>query len=256
MISGPIRVLKDKTLQELGVNYDQLPSYSHTKVVVKCERCEEIFLREKRRVNQKHNCPRMLMSEKKKWCISCRKYHSLNKFNNDDSKIDGYSDHCANNQSSTWRPAVKIPKASDVRIEFQKYHPDAVSPFRKRTTDAGYDLASVVNITVPPKEVLNIETGLRISVPEGWYITIDGRSSLFKEGIVPFRGIIDSNYTGDIFIAIYNSTDKPFQIKKKDRVAQITIHKIYDVDFVEINEFSPDYKWSRGTQGWGSSGRK
>jgi len=145
---------------------------------------------------------------------------------------------------------------TNVRFEYQKNHPDAKLPFRKRTTDAGFDLASVEELVIPPREVRNVNTGLRISPPEGWYLSIDGRSSLFQEGIVPFRGIIDSNYTGVLFCSLYNSSDSPFKIEKGDRIAQITVHQTHSADFVEVDEFSPEYSLSRGDKGWGSSGRK
>jgi len=145
---------------------------------------------------------------------------------------------------------------SNVRMEYKLIDKNAKLPFKKRTTDAGYDLTSIIETIIPPRQVANIKIGLKLSAPEGWYFTIEGRSSLFLEGIIPFRGIIDSNYVGDWLVALYNSSDKPFKVNIGDRIAQAIVHQIHNVDFVEVKEFSPEYYMSRGDAGWGSSGRQ
>jgi dUTP pyrophosphatase len=141
-----------------------------------------------------------------------------------------------------------------VRAEFKKMHPDAKLPFKKRVTDAGYDLHSIVDIDIEPRGFANIPTGIQISVPSGWYYTIDGRSSMWKSGIMAFRGIIDATYCDEVFIGLHNLNTTPYVIKKGDRIGQIIPHRIFVMDFTEVKEFNAEYN-QRGLAGWGSSGR-
>lgn len=142
----------------------------------------------------------------------------------------------------------------NVRMEFKKLHPDGKLPFRTRTTDAGHDIASIEDVIIPPHTTLNLHTGISIAPPDGFYYTVEGRSSLWSKGIVPCRGIIDGGYTGEVLVAISNISNEPYQVHKGDRIAQIIIHKIIDVDFVEVNEFGPEYNF-RSNNGFGSTGR-
>lgn len=145
-------------------------------------------------------------------------------------------------------------KHVSVRLEMRLVHPDAKMPFRKRTTDAGYDLYSVENVILQPGRATIVQTGIQIACPPGFYYTIDGRSSLWKIGIFPNRGIIDSTFTDDVVISLVNVNDDAYHIKKGDRIAQIVLHRQYDAQFVEVQEFSPTYN-QRGTDGFGSSGK-
>jgi dUTP pyrophosphatase len=141
-----------------------------------------------------------------------------------------------------------------VRLECLLVHPDARLPLRKRVTDAGHDIASVVDIVVPPHGAVNVDTGIIVVAPEGWYLTVEGRSSMWMRGVAPFRGVIDGGYTGGLMVAMMNVSDNSYQIQKGDRIAQIILHKIQHFDLAVVNSLSPEY-CIRGTNGFGSSGR-
>jgi len=143
---------------------------------------------------------------------------------------------------------------SFVKLETKLIHPDAKLPFRKRTTDAGWDLYSVEDVVIKPQMTKNIHTGICISAPEGYYYTIEGRSSMFMEGITPNRGIIDATYCGEVIVSLVNKSDEKYKITLGDRIAQIILHKCYDAMFSTVSEFSSDYN-KRGTAGFGSSGK-
>lgn len=142
-----------------------------------------------------------------------------------------------------------------VRTECVKLKEDAKLPSRKRASDAGHDIYAIEDSVVPARGRVNVKTGLALSVPEGWYYTVDGRSGLWiHEGIGVFRGIIDSTYTGELKATLQNHTDNDYYVKKYDRVAQIILHKSYVFDITVVEEFSKDYS-TRGKSGFGSSGR-
>lgn len=141
-----------------------------------------------------------------------------------------------------------------VRLEARLIHPDAKLPYKKRCTDVGYDIYSIEKKSLPANRASIIKTGIQISAPPGYYYTIEGRSSLWIQGIFPNRGIIDSTYCGEVVVSLVNVNDEPFQINVGDRIAQIIVSKQYDVDFVQVDEFSDSYN-QRGTEGFGSTGR-
>jgi dUTP pyrophosphatase len=77
---------------------------------------------------------------------------------------------------------------------------------------------------------------------------------MYKSGVIPFRGIIDGGYTGNMVISLMNVGTSTYDITKGDRVAQIVPHKIVPIDLVEVDEISPEYN-IRGNNGFGSSGK-
>lgn len=141
-----------------------------------------------------------------------------------------------------------------ISLEYRRICPEAKPPFRKRDTDAGYDLSSVSDVKIPPRSFCMIPTGLQISPPPGYYYTIEGRSGMIRDGIIARRGVIDATYTGDIFVILYNSTDQDYYVRCGDRVAQIIVQEIQHCDFIEVDEFSEEYD-RRGKDGWGASGK-
>ncbi len=149
-------------------------------------------------------------------------------------------------------PFCSIPPK--VRLEVQLVHPDAHLPFKDKATDAGYDLYSVKEVVLPPGRSTPVSTGIKIAAPPGWYYTIDGRSSLWKAGVEPNRGIIDSTYTGEVVVNLVNFNSEPVTLVKGERIAQIILHRQYDATFEEVESFSPLYN-QRGEKGFGSTGR-
>lgn len=141
-----------------------------------------------------------------------------------------------------------------VRMECKKLHDDAKLPYRKRITDAAYDIFAYEDKVLPPKRLTKISTGIALACPPGFYFTIEGRSGLGMKEIVPFRGIIDATYTGELLIGLINHSDAEYSIKKFDRIAQVIVQRQLDMEIVVIDKFSSNYD-QRGEAGFGSSGR-
>jgi dUTP pyrophosphatase len=140
-----------------------------------------------------------------------------------------------------------------VRCEFQKIHQNAKLPTRKRATDAGLDIYAVEDIEIPSHTSAKIGTGLRLVVPPGYYYTIEGRSGYWKHNLMPFRGIIDATYSGELMITMMNLAEKHQVIHTGDRFAQIVMHQFVHVDIAEVEAISPEYE-GRGEAGHGDSG--
>lgn len=141
-----------------------------------------------------------------------------------------------------------------VRIEVVLHRPDAIAPHRSRDSDAGWDIHSLENVIVSPGKVVDINTGMSCVAPAGYYFTVEGRSSMYRSGVVPFRGIIDGGYCGDMIVSLMNVGQEDYAIKYGDRIAQLIPHKIIDIELVQVDQVSDEYN-IRGTKGFGSSGR-
>lgn len=141
------------------------------------------------------------------------------------------------------------------KAEVKLLHDKARMPVRGRDTDACWDIHSCEDYHIHPDEIVTVHTGVCISVPPGYYYTIDPRSGLlFADDVWVGRGIIDATYTGEIRVRIHNKSGKILHIHRGDRSAQLTFHKVYEPEFVQVNDFSPEYD-VRGTAGFGSSGK-
>jgi len=144
--------------------------------------------------------------------------------------------------------------AQYIRLETKIIDKNAKLPFRKRTTDAGYDIASTETVIIPPHTTINISTGIIICPPDGFYFTIEGRSSMAMKGIIPFRGTIDATYQGHLMVALTNTSNIEYSVKAGDRIAQIVLHPIINADFCLVDEFSPINN-GRAECGFGSTGQ-
>lgn len=149
---------------------------------------------------------------------------------------------------------INFTKHTMLRCEFKKMVDHAILPHRSNPLDAGLDIHSTISVVLKPHEFTNINTGICISPPEGYYFTIEGRSGLSRHGLEPLRGIIDASYTGELIVTMLNISDKPYNVSIGDRVAQLIIHLLYCPDLVEVESFSLNYR-ERGKSGYGSTGK-
>ncbi len=122
---------------------------------------------------------------------------------------------------------------------------------------AGFDLFcnNEEPIVVKPNEVANVPTGLKVSIPKGYFGAIYPRSSAgIKHRITLANtvGIIDSDYRGDIHIFFVNNGDKEHVIHKGDRLAQMIIQPYVQVEFDIVDDLD---ETDRGEGGIGSTGR-
>lgn len=137
-----------------------------------------------------------------------------------------------------------------MKIKFKKLSQHAVVPTKAHQSDAGFDLASVEDITIEPNSRHAIDTGIAVEIPMGHFGMVLGRSgNTMRKGLVGQTGIIDTGYYDAIKVMAFNTTDEPIQINIGDRVGQLLIVPHLMCDFVE-GDFTVD---NRGG-GFGSTG--
>jgi len=138
-------------------------------------------------------------------------------------------------------------------LKFEKTHDLAKLPTKNHETDTGYDVYSVADVVIPAKSSNIVPVGLKFAyIPEGYWVKVESRSGLgFKHGIIAHPGIIDCGYRGDAGIKLYNFTDKDYQIKAGDRIAQFVVYLNISMNVC----WGTIEKSERGEKGFGSSGK-
>ena len=127
----------------------------------------------------------------------------------------------------------------------KKAHPD----------DAGYDLYSRIDAVLEPLSGMAIPVGFAMELPAGYEAQIRPRSGLAAKHHITVTnspGTVDTNYRGEIKAILYNLGREPFSIQRCDRIAQMVICELPEIELVEATELS---QTDRGTGGFGSSGK-
>lgn len=142
--------------------------------------------------------------------------------------------------------SVKVKKLSD----------NAVLPEYQTSGAAGMDLCACVegSVTLAPSERKLIPTGFAMALPEGYAAFIYARSGLAsKKGITLPNcvGVIDSDYRGEIKVALVNISDEAFTINSGDRIAQMVITRVERAELALADELSDT---ERAGGGFGSTG--
>jgi dUTP pyrophosphatase len=124
---------------------------------------------------------------------------------------------------------------------------------------AGLDLRACIEapMIIEPGQTVLIPTGLAIHLDNpGYAAVILPRSGLgHKNGIVlgNLVGLIDSDYQGQLMVSTWNRGDKVFTLNPLDRLAQLVIVPVLQVEFNVVDEFGTS---DRGTGGFGSTGKQ
>lgn len=142
-------------------------------------------------------------------------------------------------------------------VKIKKLDDGACIPTYGSKYSAGADLYALVDdhIVVNPGETKLIRTGLAMEVPEGFAGLIYARSGLAsKKGLAPANkvGVIDSDYRGEVMVALHNHSKISQVIEDKERIAQLVITPFYKATFIETDELDDTL---RGTGGFGSTGK-
>ena len=138
-------------------------------------------------------------------------------------------------------------------VKFKKTNDNAVIPSKNNESDTGLDVSSVEDKVIPARGSAVVDVGLKFAfIDLGFWVKVEGRSGLgFKHGIIPHPGIIDQGYRGDAGIKLYNNTDKDYEVKAGDRIAQFVVYRNYPVEISEGEIIES----ARGEKGFGSSGK-
>ena len=147
---------------------------------------------------------------------------------------------------------------NNFQVKVQKLNEKAHLPTRGSAAAAGYDLYAAIgnHINIGPHETTMIGTGLAFELPSGTFGAIYPRS-----GIASKRGlrlancvaVIDSDYRGEVKIALHNDSNEVQKVEAGERIAQIVLESYLPMSFEEVDKLSDT---ERGVSGFGSTGEK
>jgi dUTP pyrophosphatase len=142
------------------------------------------------------------------------------------------------------------------RVQFRRMRPDAIVPRYMTASAAGMDLCAAIDapVELAPGERAAISTGLALKIPDGFEGQVRPRSGLAREHgvtVVNAPGTIDADYTGIVQVLLVNLGKHSFTVNPKERIAQLVIAPVVQVECVEVDELPAT---ERGAGGFGSTG--
>lgn len=145
------------------------------------------------------------------------------------------------------------------KVEFKKLYNDSILPKKAHPSDAGFDLYAYTNrqVSIEPGMRISIKAGFGMALPVGYEGQVRPRSGLaLKNGIsvVNSPGTIDAGYRNEVGVILINHGNETFFVNHGDRIAQLVIQKLPEIEVVEVEELSNPS--DRGQAGFGSTGIK
>ncbi len=143
-------------------------------------------------------------------------------------------------------------------VKIKKLNQNAKMPTYGSPYSAGADLYACIDneITIAPNQTVLVKTGLSMELSEGYVALIYARSGLAsKRGLAPANkvGVVDSDYRGEIMVALHNHSTVPQTVATDERIAQMVITPYITAEFTEADSLSDTV---RGEGGFGSTGTK
>ena len=145
---------------------------------------------------------------------------------------------------------------SKINLKIKRISSLAKMPTYATEGAAGMDLyaANEKPITLMPLERHLIPLGFTMELPQGYEAQIRPRSGMaIKHGITLSNcvGTVDEDYRGEVCVGIINLSDKPYEVKAGDRIAQMVIAPVVRAQIIEVDEL---LETQRGEGGFGSTG--
>ncbi|MBQ1262766.1 MAG: dUTP diphosphatase [Oscillospiraceae bacterium] len=142
-------------------------------------------------------------------------------------------------------------------VKIKLLRENATCPSYQSASAAGADLYAAIDeaLTIEAGQTVLVPTGVAMEIPEGFVGLVYARSGLAtKKGLAPANkvGVIDSDYRGEIMVALHNHSNKSAEIEAGERIAQIVLTPYLTAQFEIADELSDT---ERGAGGFGSTGK-
>ena len=140
-----------------------------------------------------------------------------------------------------------------VRMAIETVCAEDMLPVRAHEADAGADLQASRHEKFMPGEIKTVPTGVRVAIPKGYVGLLFARSSLCNFGVMLANGVgvIDSGYTGEIKVPLFNASPRVFELPGYARIAQLVVVPCELPTFRRVDKLGDT---ERGEGGFGSTG--
>jgi dUTP pyrophosphatase len=162
-----------------------------------------------------------------------------------------------------------MKKRTAAILKVVRLRESAKLPIRAHNTDAGMDLyfspnesiqeqiVSIMGYPVPSRESVLLSTGIKVEFPSNYMLEIKNKSGIaHKRQLVIGACVVDSGYTGELFVNLHNIGWKTQYLKAGDKIAQAILIPIEVCDIEETSEELFNKDTSRGEGGFGSTGTR
>ena len=140
-----------------------------------------------------------------------------------------------------------------MKVKIKKLNPEATIPSYAHPGDVGLDLHSLENYELKPGERKIFDLGFALEFESGYVAMIKDKGGLPKNaGLHTMGGVFDAGYRGEYNVNLINLSDTPYKIEKGDKLAQLIIIPVTQVELEETQNLSDS---SRGDGRFGSTGK-
>lgn len=142
-----------------------------------------------------------------------------------------------------------------MKVKFKKLDERAKRPEYGSENANGADLFALNDYTIEPGKTVKIQTGIALELNDEYAGFIMARSGMAcNRGLAPANkvGLIDTDYRGEIIVALHNHGEETQTVNAGDKVAQLVIIKLPQATFIEVEEMD---ETKRGDGGFGSTGK-
>ena len=138
-----------------------------------------------------------------------------------------------------------IEEALNVQVE------DGLISAKGSKEAAKFDPYTAKDQDIPAGQQRKVRTGIRVKAPKGAYLRIASRSRLALKEIDAVAGVVNRDYTREISVILYNSSQSKFTIARQDRIVQLILEWIVHPEVHTVNQLK---ETNRGEGGFGSTG--
>lgn len=146
----------------------------------------------------------------------------------------------------------------DKVLKIMKVRDAGTVPKRSTSGSAGLDLCACIDspVTIHPGEILKMPTGIAVAPPDENYVSLifarSGLSTKHGIGLANSVGVVDSDYRGEIIVALINQSQTDYEIAPNERIAQLAVMPVCCLPVSEVEELDSTL---RGDGGFGSTGK-
>ena len=139
-------------------------------------------------------------------------------------------------------------------LKVYRTNENAIIPSKNRNSDAGYDLTIIKKVKNNSDKTVLYDTGIKLDIPNGYYVEIFPRSSISKSGYMLANnvGIIDQSYRGNLYVALRKINKECLDLELPWKCCQIIVKKQIYSNLMFVEEEIENTK--RGEGGFGSTG--
>lgn len=140
-----------------------------------------------------------------------------------------------------------------MKIKIKKLRDNIKLPSYALPGDAGLDMFCNEDVTIEPGQKHTFATGFALELPQGYCALVWDKGGLSqKYGLKSMGGVFEYTYRGEYMICLLNTSDKAYEFKKGDKIAQLLIQPVVTAELEEVNKLSES---KRGQGRHGSTGK-